>query len=427
MFPGQGAYLPGVLAERVRHFPRAVEVLETIDQVAAERGFEPVSPLLLERDAIALEDLLAKNSDLLDLAIYATDAAAHEILTAVGVRADVLVGHSFGELAALSAAGVVSVADVARMACTRTDAFHRAEPADGGLLALDMAAWRVEHLVGLLDDPGLRLAIDNGPGQTVLSGPAASLRAVEELSAGLGFRATRLRARYAFHNPLLHGAADVFRASTADVRLSEPRTAVFSPVLGRYVRTAADAREVIDRNMVSPVHFYDGLLALFRTGTRVFVEAGARQALTGIVRASLPPAARALPLLPSRGDMEDVIASLTGGGFPVSWDPSSADSVQDDAGTDADARSAPPAQQEPPGHGDVLAELADLYAQDLGFPAEMLTPDIDLEADLGVDSLKQLALFQRVREQYGLAEPPAERRVRATTLGRIAELVEEHR
>ncbi|MEU1054231.1 phosphopantetheine-binding protein [Streptomyces sp. NPDC005876] len=125
--------------------------------------------------------------------------------------------------------------------------------------------------------------------------------------------------------------------------------------------------------------------------------------------------------------MEDVIASLTGAGFPVSWDPSSADAVQDDAGTDADERSAPPAQQEPPGHGDVLAELADLYAQDLGFPAEMLTPDIDLEADLGVDSLKQLAPFQRVREQYGLAEPPAERRVRATTLGRIAELVEEHR
>ncbi|MEU1054230.1 acyltransferase domain-containing protein [Streptomyces sp. NPDC005876] len=225
MFPGQGAYLPGVLAERVRHFPRAVEVLETIDQVAAERGFEPVSPLLLERDAIALEDLLAKNSDLLDLAIYATDAAAHEILTAVGVRADVLVGHSFGEFAALSAAGVVSVADVARMACTRTDAFHRAEPTDGGLLALDMAAWRVEHLVGILDDPGLRLAIDDGPGQTVLSGPAASLRAVEQLSAGLGFRATRLRARYAFHNPLLHGAADVFRASTADGRRATERTA----------------------------------------------------------------------------------------------------------------------------------------------------------------------------------------------------------
>jgi acyl transferase domain-containing protein/acyl carrier protein len=419
MFPGQGAYLPGVLAERARHFPRAVEVLETIDAVAAQHGFEPVTPLAVERDAPPLEDLLAKNSDQLDLAIYAVNAAAYEIFSGLGLRADVLVGHSFGEFAALSAAGAVSVADVAHMACTRTASFHQADPAEGGLLALDIPAWRAEHLVGILDDPGLHLAIDNGPGQTVVSGHLAALGAAEEVAAKLGFRATRLRARYAFHNPLLHDAADIFRRATADVALAEPRTPVFSPVLGRHVRTIADVREVIGRNMVAPVRFYDALLSLFRTGITAFVEAGARQALTGIVRSSLPPAALALPLLPSRGDIEGVTAALTEAGFPLNWSPAAGPAASDEP------LSAPARPATLPGRDSVLVELTELYATDLGFPVEMLTADIDLEADLGVDSAKQLALFQRVRKQYGLEEPPAERRVRATTLAKIAELVEE--
>ncbi|MEV7104168.1 acyltransferase domain-containing protein [Streptomyces atroolivaceus] len=432
LFPGQGAYLPGVLADRARHFPRAVEVLETIDAVAVEHGLEPVAPLVLERDAASLDDLLAKSSDQLDLAIYAVNAASFEILNGLGVRAEVLVGHSFGEFAALSGAGAVSVADVARMACTRTKAFRQADPAEGGLLALDVPAWRAEHLVGLLNDPGLRLAIDNGPGQTVVSGPVVSLRTVEEVAAGLGFRATRLRARYAFHNPALHVAADIFRSATADVRLSEPRLPVYSPVLGRYVRTVADAREVIGRNMVAPVRFYDALLSLFRAGTTTFIEAGARQALTGIVRSSLPTSARALPLLPSRGDMDSITASLDEAGFPVGWSPSPtrpgpAEPLAHEPRQSPRAAVVPPEQDSPPTRADVIAELADMYAKDLGFPVEMLSSDIDLEADLGVDSVKQLALFQRVRKQYGLSEPSAERRVRATTLDKIAELVEEQR
>ncbi|MFH8755957.1 acyltransferase domain-containing protein [Streptomyces atroolivaceus] len=432
LFPGQGAYLPGVLADRAQHFPKAVELLETIDTVAAEHGVEPVAPLVLERDAPSLDDLLGNSSDQLDLAIYAVNAAGFEILTGLGLRADVLVGHSFGEFAALSAAGAVSVADVARMACTRTKAFRQADPIEGGLVALDVPAWRTEHLIGLLDDPGLRLAIDNGPGQTVVSGPLNSLRAVEEVAAGLGFRSTRLRARYAFHNPGLHLAADLFRNSTAGVPLSEPRVPVYSPILGRHVRTAADAREVIDRNMVAPVRFYDALLSLFRAGTTAFIEAGARQALTGIVRSSLPPSARPLPLLPSRGDVAGLVASLDEAGFPVSWSPPLPEPELERTGGVADEPRGPrervpdlPEQDSLPTRDDVLAELATMYAEDLGFPVEMMSSEIDLEADLGVDSVKQLALFQRVRKHYGLDEPPAERRVRATTLAKIAELVEE--
>jgi acyl transferase domain-containing protein len=436
LFPGQGAYLPGILADRIEHNPGALDVLEAIDAVAAEQGIEPVAPLLLSRDAPAIEELLAESTDRLDLAIYATNAVAFEVLTGLGVRADVLVGHSFGEFAALSASGAVTVADVARMACARTVAFHRAGPEEGGLLALDVPAWRAQHLVGILDDASLRLAIDNGPGQSVISGAVESLRNAEHVATGLGLRATRLRAAYAFHNPLLHGAADLFARATADLKLRDPRVPVFSPILGRYVVTAEDAREVIERNMIAPVAFYDGLLSLFREGITMFIEAGARQALTGIVRSSLPQSALAIPLLASRGDLDSTVSTLTDAGIAASR--SRLTETPDAAGQGMsvpEPRRGPVAEPQPmPSESDervngtpVLSELTEMYASDLGFPTEMLTADIDLEADLGVDSVKQLALFQRVLHKYELPEPLGERRARATTLGEIAGLVEELR
>ncbi|MER7195419.1 acyltransferase domain-containing protein [Streptomyces flaveolus] len=427
LFPGQGAYLPGVLADRMSHVPKAVQVLEEIDEVVISQGHDPITPLLLDRDAPSLQDLLERDSDRLDLAIYATNAVASELLTAVGVRGDVLVGHSFGEFAALSAAGVVSVADVARMACARIEAFRRAAPEEGGLVALDVPAWRADHLVGALDEPGLRTAIDNGPGQTVVSGPSASLEKVEKIAMDLGVRATRLRARYAFHNPLLSNAAEYFRQATEDIAVGAPRVSVFSPVLGRYVSSAADAREVVERNMIAPVPFYDALLTLFRQGARVFIEAGARQALTGIVRSSLPSAVTAIPVLASRGDMEAVAAALGSAGVHARWRPGEGHVADKEADGTNDEKAPAADKGEPSGRDELLAELTALYADDLGFPAEMLAADIDLEADLGVDSAKQIALFERVRQQYGLPVVPGERRNEATTLERIAELVEELR
>ncbi|WP_063755136.1 acyltransferase domain-containing protein [Streptomyces achromogenes] len=427
MFPGQGAYLPGVLADRAAHVPQAAHTLEAIDEVVTAQGHAPVAPLLLDRDAPSLQDLLESDSDRLDLAIFAINAVAAQLLAGVGVRGDVLMGHSFGEFAALSTAGAVSVADVARMACARIEAFRRAAPEEGGLVALDVPAWRADHLVGVLDEPGLRTAIDNGPEQTVVSGPSASLDRVEKIAVDLGVRATRLRARYAFHNPLLNDAADYFRQATADVAVVAPRMAVFSPVLGRYVSSVADVRDVIERNMIAPVPFYDALLTVFRQGTRVFVEAGARQALTGIVRSSLPASVTAVPLLASRGDMESVVAALGAAGVHARFRPEESRAGDEVADGPKEDEVLAPRGGDSGARARLLAGLTALYAEELGFPAEMLTADVDLEADLGVDSAKQIALFERVRQQYGLPEAPGERRNEATTLERIADLVEELR
>ena len=76
---------------------------------------------------------------------------------------------------------------------------------------------------------------------------------------------------------------------------------------------------------------------------------------------------------------------------------------------------------------DVLERLRSLYAEALEYPPELLTDDAALEADLGIDSLKQTALLTRVTDEFGLPAEAARARVWSlNTLGEIAAHVTTH-
>jgi acyl carrier protein len=65
-----------------------------------------------------------------------------------------------------------------------------------------------------------------------------------------------------------------------------------------------------------------------------------------------------------------------------------------------------------------------MYAAALEYPEEVFTPDVELEADLGIDSVKQTELLARVSEQYGIPPKPADFRLSDyNTLGRVADFV----
>ena len=49
-----------------------------------------------------------------------------------------------------------------------------------------------------------------------------------------------------------------------------------------------------------------------------------------------------------------------------------------------------------------MVQVTAVVAEMTGYPAELLDPDLDLEADLGVDTVKQAEVFAAVREHYGL-------------------------
>ncbi|WP_199547917.1 ACP S-malonyltransferase [Streptomyces sp. N35] len=319
LFPGQGAYLPGILTRTAPEVPSVQGVLEEIDEAAGTDPASGVTHLLTDTGAPPPPVPLARSPLQLDLALFAGALAAYHVIRAMGVRPDVLAGHSFGELAALTASGALTLQDATRFIVTRDVAFRKAAPPAGGMLAVPLDGRRTAHLVGLLDDPTLTLAVENGPDDCVVSGPADALARAVRVSRALGIDTAEVPAAYPFHNPVLRDVADELAHRTAEWTVSEPRTAVFSAALGGRITTESEVRLLAAQHLVRPVLFYDGLRQLHRDGIRTFVECGPRTLLTRLVKAALPPGVTTVAPLDRRRTPAEVAAALDGASLPAAW------------------------------------------------------------------------------------------------------------
>lgn len=411
LFPGQGAHLPGAFACLAAKYDVVDLLLREVDQVAAVYSRAPISPLLLDPEAPGTDELMREDPARAHLAIYASSVVLHHILTEVhGMRSDVLAGHSFGEIAALASGGAFDVRDGARIVAERDAAFERCDVPRGGLLSLRTGTARATHLVAAASTWHTTIAAENSPSQTVVSGPDDELKLIETMAVAAGITTRRLRAPYPFHNRLLHPVADVLAEQISTIPARAPRTRVYSPVLGRYYYDDDDVRQAIVAHLVRPVRFADAVRALFADGADVFVETGARSILCDLAAGSLPGIQTCAPLR-TRCDANEFasrISEITGRSSSAVPDPR----------RQPDPVTAAPAQRE-----QLVELLAQEYANGLGYPLDVFTVEADLEADLGVDSIKQTEIFTRMREKLGL--PPAEG-VRVTslrTLGDVADLL----
>src|SRR5690349_16889154 len=234
LFPGQGAYLPGAMSPFAQHH-RVRDVLDEIDRVVPS-DCGGVSDLLLRTPGRPLPELLAQDPLGLQLALFGTSVSLFGEIADVVTAADVLVGHSLGEIAALTAAGAWSVGDGARIVAARTERLAAAAPPDGGMLALSTNADVAAALVAAADDAAVVVAVRNSPRQTVLSGPRPALARIAAAATALDIASTALGSPFAFHHPALAVAAESFRAAIAGIGVRPLRYRVHSPILGRAYR-----------------------------------------------------------------------------------------------------------------------------------------------------------------------------------------------
>ncbi|MGW4134209.1 acyltransferase domain-containing protein [Amycolatopsis japonica] len=375
------------------------EVFECIDEVYRARTGRTVSAVVFATEAPSMEEMLAHHPDELQLAIYGASVTAHRML---GASIDLLVGHSFGEIAALVAGGAYSVADGAALVCDRNEVLRLHAP-EGGLLALRCGRAKSELLLSLLDLPDLTFAVDNAEEQSVLSGPAAQLATARKVAEAAGIGTTAVSSAYGFHNHNLVPAGRALAAKAAEYKSGAFDTPVFSPILRRYYHDGDDLAALLGLHLSHPVHFRETLSALYSEGRRSFTELGAGETLTKLVRTAFPLASSVSPLVETA---PPVPAPRPQQMFPVP------------------APAAAPAQEtmRPPARAEVLSRLQELYAEALEYPVEVLTEDAALEADLGVDSMRQTELLTKARQMFDLPAPAAG--FRSTDLDTLAKVTD---
>jgi [acyl-carrier-protein] S-malonyltransferase len=238
-----------------------------------------------------------------------TYATARTLLDPHPLLPVVLLGHSVGELAAATVAGVFDLALAAAVLRERADLLRQAPP--GGLVGCRAEPQEVRRR---LRTAGLDavIAADNAPGQCVVSGGQEELEQVVRVLREGGVACMRVPATEPFHSPLLAPAArrlGDFLAQRAD-RLRAPRRPLLSAFSGGWV----GAKEATDpyfwtRQMAEPVRFRQALRQLDAPAT-LYLEAGPGTTLA-MAATTLGPvatgAARVLSTMP------------TAGSAPASW------------------------------------------------------------------------------------------------------------
>ncbi|WP_159394276.1 acyltransferase domain-containing protein [Streptomyces sp. NRRL S-495] len=474
LFPGQGAFYGRALADLRDEFPEVGPVLAEIGDAARPLlGDRAVDQLFATRTPDT-EQLLREAPEALQLAIYAVSTATYAVLRARGLRPNVLIGHSLGEIAALVAAGAFTPAEGAEIVCHRSIALREAGLGDAYMAAIGTDAGRAQRLVDLVGDPLTGIAVENHAGQTVLSGRAETLDTIGRLAAVLKIDFARLKSPYAFHSPLLGPAAEKFAARIADIRQRPLETTVHSPIIGRAYEDADRLTELLAGHFTARVRFGDTVRELAGTGVSVFVESGALDALSRITGRIVESPVTTVPtLLPEAGGAAvlrqalDRLASV--GAVAAGSGGSSADQLRAALLSDVPAEDFEAfwngrgvevrafareayltylgAKEEEPSVGaangsvnghlsaaavpavavdrdTLVRQLADIYAEALEYPAEVFEEATDLEAELGVDSVKQTELLVRVGNRYELPPRPSDVRPAAyNTLGKIADLI----
>jgi [acyl-carrier-protein] S-malonyltransferase len=271
--------------ELAEKFPAARAVFEEADEAL---GFA-LSRLCFDGPA---EDLqLTENTQpaILTVSIAALRAAESEGLP----RPRFVAGHSLGEYSALVAAGAISLSDAVRTVRKRGQYMQEAVPVGAGAMAAILGA-DIETVEAACDEARhggevCSPANINSPGQIVIAGSAAAVeRATALLKARGAKRAVPLKVSAPFHCALMLPAQGRLAADLEQIEFRDLSVPLVTNVDARVIKTGAEARDSLVRQVSSPVRWRESVEMLSREGVDTFVEVGPGKVLSGLVRQTAP-------------------------------------------------------------------------------------------------------------------------------------------
>lgn len=284
LFPGQGAQAVGMGKQLCETVPAAHALFE---QANAILGYD-LAKVCFEGPAEKLDSTVYSQP-----ALFVTSLAALESLkeTQPQLVADCAgaAGLSLGEYTALVFAGVMDFATALKVVQTRGEAMQAASDLvpSGMVSLLGLELAKIEELCQQARQPGEVLQVANllCPGNIVVSGHKSACERVAELATAAGAMKTiPLSVAGAFHTPLMQPAVERLTAALASATLNKPRIPVVMNVDAQPHDDPEAIRDLLVRQVCSPVQWEASQRYLLAQGFDTFWEVGPGRVLRGLLK-----------------------------------------------------------------------------------------------------------------------------------------------
>ncbi len=288
VFPGQGSQYIGMGGQVAMSFDAAIgpwdraadlklDELRTLDQV--------VFPMPTFNDADKAEDEARLTStQWAQPAIGCTSLSLLQMVRGLGLEAKAVAGHSYGEVTALHAAGVLSEEDMLKVARKRGELMAEAAELPGAMTAVSATLDVVAPVLESLGTDDVVVANHNAPDQVVISGTVEAVRAAEAKFETQGINFKPLSVATAFHSKVVSASAEPFSAFLKDVDFGDANIPVWSNESAQpYEDKAADKQARLGRQIANSVKWVDTINGMYDAGIRHFIEVGPGSVLTKLV------------------------------------------------------------------------------------------------------------------------------------------------
>ncbi|MFE2522401.1 type I polyketide synthase [Streptomyces mirabilis] len=323
VFPGQGAQWAGMGRELAATSPVFAARLAECERALAPHVDWSLTQVIAGADDAPSLD----RADVAQPALWAVMVSLAALWEAAGVTPGAVVGHSQGEIAAATVAGMLSLDDAAKVVAVRSQALSGLGTG-GGMLSVVMPAAAVREL---LEPWGDRLAVAavNGPAATVVSGESAALAEFEaELSRRRVMRWSIPVTDFVAHSAGIDDLADLITERLAGIRPTEGRIPLFSTVECRWTQGTELDPGYWFTNARRTVRFDEAVRALAEAGHQMFIEVSPQPVLTtGIVETAEDMGTVGIPVVTGTLDREHsgplrfltALAEVHVGGGDVDW------------------------------------------------------------------------------------------------------------
>ncbi len=279
LFPGQGAQYPSMGSGM---YAADADFRTAFD--AALAAFAPHLTFDLRARMFSSEPDALTGTGTTQPATFCLEYALAQTWLARGAEPAALIGHSVGEFVAAVLAGVMSLADAARLVAHRGALMQALPP--GSMLSVRLS---VQDVMARLSAE-LSLAAENGPTACVVAGPTPAVESFRAAIEAAGVQARLLQTSHAFHSSMMDPALEPFAAEVASVSLSAPHLPIISTRTGTWLTDAeATSTDYWVRHLREPVRFSPAVReALTRHTDAVFLEIGPRGSLSTLARQHAP-------------------------------------------------------------------------------------------------------------------------------------------